>query len=298
MVILGGCASAAADHERLGDHGYREGRYLVAIAEYRAAVRSSPSAQLWAKLGNAALKERHLGTAIEAFTALREADPARATEAAIGLERVAEAAERGGGSDVVYLAGAVRALRALPGRPLGRWALTPNAALGPAEAVGAFPAMLASAAGSRSVDSLLVMYGEAQQTTTACEAAIRAFRAVLRRSAQAGHRAAAAAGIGACGLRLGLDALSASQGELAERWLESALQAVPDSPVGWRAEIGIGDARLIQGDVLGAALAYQSVLAVTDVPDSLRNLARGKLDALAGTEPPAAAASPPGSHRP
>jgi hypothetical protein len=284
-VLAAGCASAAADHERLGDHAYRDGRYLVAIAEYRAALRSRPASQVWAKLGNAALHERQLGTAVEAFAALRRSDPTRATEAAIGLERAAELAERGGASEVTYLAAAVRELRSIPGRPLGRWALTSAAELGATDALGTLPAMLAAASRGRAVDSLLVLYGEAQRTTTACEAAIRTYRAVLRRSALAPQRAAAGAGIGACGLRLGLDALALNQGEAAERWLASAVEAVPSSPVGWRAEIGLGDARLLQGDVLGAALAYQSVLSARGLPDSLLAVARGKLDSLGSAGP-------------
>jgi tetratricopeptide (TPR) repeat protein len=285
VVTVAACASAAADHERLGDHAYREGRYPVAVAEYRAAIRGRAGAQVWAKLGSAALKDRQLGMAIEAFVELRRADPARTTEAAIGLERVAGAAERGGAADVLYLASAVRELRAIPGRPLGRWGLTPNAELSPSDAVGALPAILASAPSARTVDSLLLLYGEAQRTTTACEAAIRTYRTVVRRSGLSAQRAAAGVGIGACGLRLGLDALRLNQGELAEQWFESAVQAVPASPVGWRAEIGLGDARLLQGDVLGAALAYQSILSVKGMPDSLSALARAKLDSLGGSPP-------------
>lgn len=296
-TLILGCSSAAADHERLGDRAYRDGGFTVAIAEYRAALRSGAGAQVWAKLGSAALRDHQLGTAVEAYTALRNEDPSRATEAAIGLERVAELAERGSASDATHLAAAVRALRAMPGRPLGRWALTPNAELGPTEAIGALPAMLASATSARVVDSLLVLYGEAQRTTTACEAAIRTYRTILRRNSLAPQRAAASAGLGACGLRLGLDALGSSQGDLAERWLESAIQVVPSSPVGWRAEIGLGDARLLQGDVLGAALAYQGVLSVKTIPDSLRSLARAKLDSLGSSSPvPGAPPRLPGGH--
>jgi hypothetical protein len=280
LLAVTACASAAADHERLGDHAYRDGDYTLAVAEYRAALRSGAGARVWAKLGNAALKDGKLGVAVESYTTLRVDDPSRATEAAIGLERVAEAAEKGGATEAIHLAAAVRALRAVPGRPLGRWALTPRAELGPSEAAGALPAMLASATQRKVVDSLLLLYGEAQQATTACEAAIRTYRTVLRRTASTSQRTAAGAGLGACGLRLGLDALGTHQGELAEQWFESAAAAVPSSPTGWRAEIGLGDSRLLQGDVLGAALAYQSVLSVETLPDSLRTLARAKLDSL------------------
>jgi len=283
---LGACVPAAADHERLGDHAYREGRYLTAMAEYRAALKSGAGASVWAKLGSASLKEHHPGAAIEAFTALVAADPDRATEAALGLERVSQLAERGGASDAIYLAAAVRALRTVaPGRPLARGALLRSAELDPAEALGALPAVLAGATGGRSVDSLLVLYGEAQRVTTACEAATRTFRTVLRRSRVPGLRATAADGLGSCALRLGLDALSGNSAEAAEPWFESAIRAVPASPVGWRAEIGLGDARLTQGDVLGAALSYQTVLSAKGLPDSLRELASARLNALS-TAPP------------
>ncbi len=300
-LALIGCMSAAADHERLGDHAYREGRFLAAVAEYRAALRSGAGAPVWAKLGSAALQERQLATAIEAFSALQKADPDRATEAAIGLERVAQLADRSGGavggtSQGTYLAGAVRALRAVaPGRPLGRWALSTGAALDPTEALEALPAALASATAGRTVDSLLVAYGEAQRVTTACEAATRTFRTVLRRTRLVPLRNTAASGLGSCALRLGLDALGGNQADVAEHWFEAALGAVPGSDAGWRAEIGLGDARLAQGDVLGAALAYQSVLAARALPDSLRGLATEKLNALAA--PPAAPASTPGARR-
>jgi len=291
-TALSACASAAADHERLGDRAYRDGELPVAIAEYRAALRSGGGSQVWAKLGNAALRGGQLGVAVEAYTTLRASDPSRATEAAIGLERVAEAAERGGAAEAIHLAAAVRALRTSPGRPLGRWGLTPRAQLGPSEAVGALPAMLASASGRKAVDSLLLLLGEAQQATTACEAAIRTFRTVLRRASTPQQRVEAGTGLGACGLRLGLDALGTHQGELAEQWFESAVKAVPASVVGWRAEIGLGDSRLLQGDVLGAALAYQSVLSVHALPDSLRGLARAKLDSLGASSVTPGAVSP------
>jgi hypothetical protein len=123
-LLVAGCSTAAADHERLGDRAYREGRFPDAVSEYRAAQKSGTRDRVWAKLGAAALRSRSLGVAIEAYSALENADPSRAAEAAAGLERVAHMAERGGSGELVYLAGAVRALRIVaPGRPLGRFAL-------------------------------------------------------------------------------------------------------------------------------------------------------------------------------
>ncbi len=293
VVWLGGCASAAADHERLGDRAYREGRFVAAVAEYRAAAKGRGGARLYAKLGSAALHERDLGAAIDAFAALKEADASRAAEAAVGLERAAYLAAHGGEAQVVQLAAAVRALRTVaPGRPLGRFAFTTSAGLDATEALGALPAALAAASDARAVDTLLVAYGEAQRVTTACEAATHTFGVVMRRTRNVGLRGTAALGIGACALRLGLDALAAEQPEIAERWFESAVTAAPATPVGWRASIGLGDARVSQGDVLGAAIAYQSVLSATSVPDSLSKLAADKLNALGGSLPPASEGAP------
>jgi len=287
-LLLAGCSTAAADHERLGDRAYREGRFADAMSEYRAAQKSGIRNRVWAKLGAAALRDRALGVAIEAYSALEAADHSRAAEAAAGLERVAHLAERGGSGDLVYLAGAVRAIRiAAPGRPLGRFALTPTIGLPAAEALGALPAALASASDSRTVDSLLVAFGSAQRVVTACETATRTLRAVLRRSRDPGLRASASDGVGACSLRLGLDALAGEQAEAAERWFEAAIAAAGASPSGWRAQIGMGDARLSQGDVLGAAIAYQTVVSAPGVPDSLTKLAGEKLNALGGATPPA-----------
>jgi tetratricopeptide (TPR) repeat protein len=286
-MFLAACPTAAADHERLGDRAFREGRFADAMSEYRAAQKSGTRDRVWAKLGAAALKERALGVAIEAYSALEAADPSRAAEAAAGLERVAHLAERGGNGDLVHLAGAVRALRIVaPGRPLGRFALAPAHGLPAAEALGALPAALASASDSRTVDSLLVAYGGAQRVVTACETATRTLRAVLRRTRDRGLRATASDGVSACALRLGLDALAGEQAEAAERWFEEAIAASEASPSGWRAQIGLGDARLRQGDVLGAAIAYQSVLSAAAVPDTLSKLAGEKLTALGGAAPP------------
>ena len=285
-ALIGACSPVAADHERLGDRAYREGRYVAAVAEYRAASRSRGGARVYAKLGSAALHDRDLATAIDAYAALKEADPSRTAEAAAGLERAAYLATHGGAAQPVQLAAAVRALRAVaPGRPLGRFGLGLVAGLDATEALGALPAALASATDSRSVDSLLLAYGEAQRVTTACEAATHTFSAVVRRTRNSGLRSSAAQGLGACALRLGLDALSGEQAELAERWFEAALSAAPATPSGWRAAIGLGDARMTQGDVLGAAIAYQGVLSAAGVPDTLQKLAAGKLDALSRVPP-------------
>jgi hypothetical protein len=136
------------------------------------------------------------------------------------------------------------------------------------------------------VDSLLLALGEAQRVTTACEAATHTLGTVLRRARESRVREAAARGIGDCALRLGLDALAGDRPEAAERWFESALSAAPDTPSAWRAAIGLGDARMGQGDVLGAALAWQRVLSASSVPDSLHALAAERLGSIGNANPP------------
>lgn len=286
-AVLGGCSQAAADHERLGDRAYREGRFEDAVAEYRAAETSAGRPRLWAKLGAAALHQRDFSTAVESYSALGSADPGRVAEAAAGLERVAQVALRGGSAEVSWLAAAVRALRAVaPGRPLGRFALAPMTGLPASEAIGALPPALASAPDAGAVDSLLLAYGLAQRVTTACESATRTFKTVLRRTRDARLRARASEGMSHCALRLGLDALEGEQAEVAERWFEAAVAGAPATPTGWRAAIGLGDARIRQGDILGGAISYQGVISAPGAPDSLVKLASNKLNALGGASAP------------
>ncbi len=149
------------------------------------------------------------------------------------------------------------------------------------------PAALASARDGRAVDSLLLAVGTAQRVTTDCESASRTFKTVLRRTRDDGLRRTAAQAMSVCAVRLGLDALATQQPEAAERWFEEAVNAAGATAWGWRASVGLGDARLGQGDVLGAALAWQSVISVAGAPDSLVQLATHKLNAL-GAAPPQA----------
>ena len=58
----------------------------------------------------------------------------------------------------------------------------------------------------------------------------------------------------------------------------AALESV--TPVGREALIGFGDARYRQGDLIGAALAYQAALSAGEPGDSLAVTARKKLNAL------------------
>jgi hypothetical protein len=291
-VLAGACRLAAADHERLGDEAYREARFGDALAEYQAAQRAGARSRTWAKAGAAALHARDYRAATDAFRSLAESDPTRATESAVGLERVVEATRREDRVDPGTAARAVLALRAVsPNRPLGRLAQFPLATveLEARELLGMLPPALAAAATPSAVDSLLVRYADVLRATTACEGAVLAYQAVLRRADRGPLRASARRGLADCGLLLGLDALAGQRGEAAERWFDAVLAVESSSQLAWRAQIGRGDARLLLGDALGASVAYQAVLGGAGVPDSVRALAASRLNALAQAPP-----APPG----
>jgi tetratricopeptide (TPR) repeat protein len=282
LLAILGCAGAAADHERLGDEHYRGGRYDLALAEYQATQRSTPVPAVWAKLGAAALAVRDGQAAVDAYRQLAEAEAPRAAEAARGLERAARLTGPTGKPDERVGAAALAALRGVaPGRPLGRLAAA-GALDGPApDLVAVMPAAIAAAPPGGAVDELLVRYGAGLRRTTACDAAVRVYRSALRRSREPRLRAEAATGLGHCALRMGLDAMAGDRAELAEQWFAQATAVDSASPVALRARIGWGDARLRQGDVLGAAIAWQAVITAAGAPDSLVRIAVERLNGLA-----------------
>ncbi len=300
MALTGvaGCAVAAADHERLGDQAYRDRSFSKALGEYQAAQQTGARSRVSAKSAAAAIEAGELGAAIDAFDQLVRQDQTRAPEAAIGLERVAQLAERQGPNGYPTVAKAILVLRRIaPNRPLGRLALVSMAGpVEPRDAVALIPAAIATAGSARAVDSLLLRLAEAQRTTVACDGAARSYRAVLRRTEDGRVRAAAREGLADCALVLGHDALGSQNSPEAERWFAVVLGFETESARGWRANIGLGDARLLRGDALGAAVAYQAVLSSVGVPDSLRAAAVQKLNSL-GAAPPAAPPPPSEGNR-
>lgn len=280
-LLLVGCPSAAADHAKLGDQAVSEGDYSIAVAEYRAGVQTSPRPELLAKLGSAALRLKNYREAAEAYRRLGEADPSRAGEAATGLERVARAAAAA--SD--HLAGreALLGLQAIaPDRPAGRIALS-LAMSGRFDAGDALPLLPYALAGARSdatVDSLLHLYGNALRETTACEEAVGVYQTLLRRTG--GTASMAAAGLAECALRLGLDAEALNQPEIAERWFRDALGADSLTNLGRQALLGLGNARLNQGDTLQAAVAFRTAIERWGAQDSLGQVASQRLGSLSG----------------
>ena len=290
-LALAGCGIAASDHEQLGDQAFRERRFARALSEYQAAQRNGARSRVWAKAAAAAIEAQDYGAAIDGLTSLATEDRTRASEAAVGLERVARLAERQGGDGLGVVFRAVLAIRAVaPNRPIGRLALMAAQGAGTTgEGVGLIPTAIANAGTARAVDSLLLQYADAQRTTVACDGAARSYQTVLRRTEEARIRNPAREGLAECALLLGGDALATQDGRRAEQWFTTVLGFETDSPRGWQANLGLGDARLLQGDALGAAVAYQAVVSAPGVPDSLRVAATTKLNGLgaATAQPPA-----------
>ena len=284
-LVLAGCFGVGADHERLGDEALAKGDAPAAMAEYQAAIGTRGTAQLYAKLAAAALRARRLREAAEAYRDLVADDPSRLDEAATGLELVAETAEHG--NDAAGLAAAVTALRDVaPDRLAARHALTlvRLGGLNAAELVAVLPFALAAAPDAGVTDSLLVTYGNALRETTACAEAMQAFGAARRRTHDRRLGDLARTGLAECGLQLGQEALAGNDPFTADRWLTVAVGADSTGLPGRRARLALGDLRRAQGDVLGAALAYQSIVAVSST-DSLGRVARERLDVLGAAVP-------------
>ncbi len=281
-LAVAACGPAGGP-EGVADRHYVEGRYQEALAGYAPLAESQPAPSLWAKIGASALRLGQLREATAAYQALAAAAPDRADEAAEGLERVIEAAERR--RDEVALEEAVAALRAVaPDRPLGRHALNLMQVVEGPVSPSDFAAALAAAADARTVDSLLVRQAGALAGSGECSSAIQLYQAALRRSGRAGNPSAEA-GLVDCFFRLGATQLMSAP-DSAEVWFRSATGLDSTTALGRAAMLGLGDARLRQGDLIGAALAYQTVLSSGTRTDSLSTVAAAKLNALVSADVP------------
>lgn len=274
LLLLAACGGGP-DQERLGDEAWHAGRWPDAVAAYKAA---GTSPRLLAKYADAALAAGRLLDAADAWTRLGSETTERAGEAAAGLARTANAAERV--DDQAALARAILGLRRVaPTWPLGRLALrlTRVAGLSAQDAVDVLPVALAGAPGRAGGDSLLLALGEAQRARRSCEQAVPVLEGLEHRATLAEVRTAALASLAACELDLGLAALSADQAGAAERWLDRAARRDPDGLTGRRALLRYGDARLRQGDPFSATLAWQTVASARVAPDSITILALERL---------------------
>jgi tetratricopeptide (TPR) repeat protein len=281
LFVVAACGSGAGP-ELAGDQAYGAGRYAVALARYREATTRNTPGRVWAKLGAAALHVGDLRAAAEAYRRLAAEDPSRGEEASEGLDQVAREADRQG--DAAALHDAVLGLQAVaPERPIARYALAlvrrPGAAGG--DAVTLLPAALAAAPDGATQDSLLAAYASTLQGGAGCDQAAPVYRTVLRRTHDQGVRSRAASGLATCGLSLGLMALGGGRVDDAAAWFIQAVRVDSTSWTGRRALIGLGDARVGQGDILAAAIAFQSVVDTRTGPaDSLAQIAEDRLRAL------------------
>lgn len=284
LLVVAACGGSATGHEDLGDEHYRQGRFAEAVTEYRLAQASQPLAATWAKLGAAALHAGEVSVAVEAYAALADGDPTRVAEAARGLERAARLPQAGPEA----VKAAVEALqRLVPDRPLGRLAVVPGAMAGSRVATGSLlPGALAGAGSGADVDQVLVKYAGGLRASSGCAEATGVYRTALRRGRDPDLLREARAGLTSCALRLGQQALEADRPEVAEQWFAEASAADAGGLDGLVARIGWGDARLRQGDVLGAALTWQSVVSAVGATDSLRQVAADRINALASAGTP------------
>ncbi|MEO8090169.1 MAG: hypothetical protein ABI703_07730 [Gemmatimonadales bacterium] len=285
LALVAGCGNAG-NLERQGDKSYAEGRYAQALAEYRQGVEKDPDARLWAKAGGAALRTGNLEVASDAYLRLAAEDPTRAEEAAEGLESVARAAARAG--DAPRLQAAVVGMGAIaPDRSTGRYALDLIRRSG-AEAtdlVGVLPGAIAVAPDPETVDSLLLVYGNALRETSGCGEALLAFQASLRRTKLAALRSRAEAGVAGCALALGLRSEATGMPADAALWFASAIRIDSNTTVGRRALVGYGDAQLRLGDSVAGILAYRTVVADAVQSDSIHRMAVDRLEGLRGSAP-------------
>jgi hypothetical protein len=283
LALLACAACVEGGHrERDADRLYLRGNYPPALQVYATLAASRDDARLWAKAAAAALHMEQLDTAAGAFMRLVAADPTRRSEAGDGLAEVARRAMRSG--QMSALASALVDLeRVAPERPVTgyAYALVQSGTLSPSALTRMLPLAMAGAPDAGTFDSLLLQYGALMAGRSACADAAYAFRAVTRRSADAGMRDSAGTGYATCALRLGVGALDSNRVIDADRWFARASRADEGGWTGRRALVGLGDARLKQGDPIAAAIAWQRVITTGAPGDSLSLLARARLTALA-----------------
>ncbi len=99
-------------------------------------------------------------------------------------------------------------------------------------------------------------------------------------------------GRASCAYALGLEHLP-EEPWAAEGWFLEAVDSGTDGEIGRLALIGLGDARAAQGDLIGAALAYQAAIGAASDQDSITIRAMRKLNDIATA--PSLPDSPEGS---
>lgn len=225
LVLLGLFAAACGrtgGAERDGDASYAAGRFAAAAAAYEQAAVPGAAGRVLAKLGSAALRAGEPDLAVRAWRRLGEEDPSSRLEAVEGLELSLRAAERTGRPEAVRAAAAAIG-RLAPERPVA-WA----GELGGPGIVGAdqLVQQLAAAAEPRAVDSLLLAFGERAETDGDWEAALGAYRGVVRRG-EPGLVQLGRIGVATTATRLGSGALGQGTPQEAVGYFREALAADP-----------------------------------------------------------------------
>ena len=276
-VAVAGACSRPSDRERAGDGEYAAGRYVEALAAYRAALVVDAEGRVWAKAAAAAAHAGLPAEAVDDYMRLAADDPSRTGEAADAIDALARDAERQ--ADGVTLQAAVRGLHTIaPARPIGRYvlALARAGRVGEVDAVPLLPAAMAAAPDQGTMDSLVGAYAAALQRAGSCDQAVLAYRALLRRGAA--DRKAAERGLAGCAIQLGQAELVAGHPGTAFGWFAEGAQYDSTSVVGRRALLGIGEAQVATGDGAGAVSAFRAAL--TQLDDSISQAAAAHLTAL------------------
>jgi tetratricopeptide (TPR) repeat protein len=276
--------------ERRGDEAYGRGQWAEALREYGSIAGDKTDPRVWAKAGAAALHAGELTRAADAYLHLAGEDPTRLAEAAEGLETVVRTAERAGRTDAMEQA--VVGLQAIaPERVPGRYALRLAQQQGadPEELLNLLPGAIAAAGDQATIDSLLALHAQLLRQTAGCGQALLQYRAVVRRAQDSALRAAGRRGAADCAFTLGERAAAAGRAADAALWYAEAARTDSTSETGRRALLAYGDVRVVQGDTLAAALAFQAVAADSTAPDSVAGAARIRLQRIglkpAGTVP-------------
>lgn len=276
LLLAAGCGGGGSP-EDAGDLAYAEGRWDDADRLWREG---EPGAGVTAKQADAAMISGDLVRAAALWTRLAQLDTSRAGEAASGLARVAQAAERA--DDELALAAAVIGLRqTAPSWPTGRFAMKirPGPDAADEDVMLLAPAILAGAPPRSLADSLLLAWAGAVRRREGCAGAMGRFSALIHRGGEE-VVARAEQELAGCELEQGLARLEAADYDSALRMLGRAAGRVPESATGRRALIAVGDVHIQMGDPFSAQVAWQTVASWNGPPDSLTALALERLRAM------------------
>ena len=281
-LACGAACGGAADSERRGDEAYGRGQYAQALKEYRSLAGGKAHPRIWAKAGAAALRTGDLREAADAYLHLAGEDPTRTQEAAEGLEAVARAAERADRPDALQQA-VVGLQTVAPDRVPGPYALDSRAEGGSRARRAGHPASPRHRGGAGPGHGGFA--ARAARPTAPADFRLRAGDvSVSRRASPDPGQLARAPAPGkarpTARSRSASARVTSGRDEDAALWFAEAARMDSSSATGRRALFAYGETRLMQGDTLAAALAYQTIASDAEVSDSFGGKARARLAAL------------------